>query len=262
MKGDKKVLYLLLEKALYGTLIAAKLFWKHLSSVLISKGFKINPYDTCVANKMINGKQCAILWHVDDLKISHVDPTVVTNVIAMLSAEFGKEAPLTISRGAVHEYLGMTLDFTEKGVAKIDMSKYVENILTEMPEDMAGVCPTPAANHLFEVNTEAEKLDETKKEFFHHVVAQLLFLCKRARPDIQTAVAFLCTRVQYPDVDDYKKLVRVIKYLWKTKALKIVVGRCIICSAPRHEKSHRRRVFFGKGRYLRHLHAATNQCEE
>jgi Reverse transcriptase (RNA-dependent DNA polymerase) len=217
MKGDKKVLYLLLEKALYGTLIAAKLFWKHLSSVLISKGFKINPYDTCVANKMINGKQCTILWHVDDLKISHVDANVVTDVIAMLSAEFGKEAPLTISRGAVHEYLGMTLDFTEKGVAKIDMSKYVDNIIMEMPEDMAGVCPTPAANHLFEVNTEAEKLDETKKEFFHHVVAQLLFLCKRARPDIQTAVAFLCTRVQYPDVDDYKKLVRVIKYLRKTK---------------------------------------------
>jgi Reverse transcriptase (RNA-dependent DNA polymerase)/Zinc knuckle len=217
MKGDKKVLYLLMEKALYGTLIAAKLFWKHLSSVLISKGFTINPYDTCVANKTIKGKQCTILWHVDDLKISHVDPTVVTDVIAMLSAEFGKEAPLTVSRGAVHEYLGMTLDFTEKGVAKIDMSKYVENVITEMPEDMAGVCPTPAANHLFEVNQEAEKLDETKKEFFHHVVAQLLFLCKRARPDIQTAIAFLCTRVQYPDVDDYKKLGRVIKYLRKTK---------------------------------------------
>jgi hypothetical protein len=217
VKGDKKVLYLLLEKALYGTLIAAKLFWKHLSSVLVSKGFQINPYDTCVANKMIKGKQCTILWHVDNLKISHVDSTVVSDVIAMLSAEFGKEAPLTISRGAVHEYLGMTLDFTEKGVAKIDMSKYVENIITEMPEDMAGVCPTPAANHLFEVNTGAEKLDETKKEFFQHVVAQLLFLCKRARPDIQTAVAFLCTRVQYPDVDDYKKLIRVIKYLRKTK---------------------------------------------
>jgi hypothetical protein len=216
-KGAKKVLYLLLEKALYGTLIAAKLFWKHLSSTLVSKGFKINPYDACVANKMINGKQCTILWHVDDLKISHIDSTVVTDVIAMLSAEFGKEAPLTISRGATHEYLGMTLDFTEKGVAKIDMSKYVENIITEMPEDMAGVCPTPAASHLFEVNTEAEKLDETKKEFFLHVVAQLLFLCKRARPDIQTAVAFLCTRVQYPDIDDYKKLVRVIKYLRKTK---------------------------------------------
>jgi hypothetical protein len=57
------------------------------------------------------------------------------------------------------------------------------------------------------------KLNAEKSEFFHHVVAQLLFLCKRARPDIQTAVAFLCTRVKSPNTDDYNKLVRVIKYL-------------------------------------------------
>ena len=34
-------------------------------------GFKLNPYDRCVANKEINGKQCTIIWYVDDLKISH-----------------------------------------------------------------------------------------------------------------------------------------------------------------------------------------------
>jgi hypothetical protein len=88
-----------------------------------------------------------------------------------------------------------------------------------MPVDMAGVSPSPAANHLFNVDQKAQKLDTSKKEFFHHVVAQLLFLCKRARPDIQTAVSFLCTRVQFPDVDDYKKLARVIKYLRGTFTL-------------------------------------------
>jgi hypothetical protein len=138
---------------------------------------------------MINGKQCTILWHVDDLKISHVDEDVVTDVINKLSAEFGKEAPLTINRGKIHEYLGMTLDFTEPGVARITMQQYIENILKEMPEEMAGVAPTPATNGLFEVNPDGEKLDTEKNEFFHHVVAELLFLCKRARPDIQTAVA-------------------------------------------------------------------------
>ena len=48
---------------------------------------------------------------------------------------------------------------------------------------------------------------------FHHNVAKLLFLCKRARPDIETAVAFLCTHVKAPDTDDYKKLTRVMRYL-------------------------------------------------
>ena len=49
-----------------------------------------------------------------------------------------------------------------------------------LPEDMAGESATPAANHLHEVNDKAIKLDEKTAQFFHHNVAKLLFLCKRA----------------------------------------------------------------------------------
>ena len=66
---------------------------------------------------MINKKQCTILWHVDDLKISHIDAAVNTEVIEMINKEFGKEALLTINRGKVHDYLSMTLDFMEEGKA-------------------------------------------------------------------------------------------------------------------------------------------------
>jgi hypothetical protein len=81
----------------------------------MSWGFVINPCDCCVANKEINGSQCSIIWHVDDQKISLFDPKVVTDVIQMLFDEFGKEASLTIISGHVHEYLGMTLDFSVPG---------------------------------------------------------------------------------------------------------------------------------------------------
>jgi hypothetical protein len=74
MEKGKQVLYVELRKALYGTLKAALLFWKKLTGVLTQWGFDVNPYDWCVANKVINDKQCTIVWHVDDLKISHVDP--------------------------------------------------------------------------------------------------------------------------------------------------------------------------------------------
>ena len=57
------------------------------------------------------------------------------------------------------------------------------------------------------------------KEDYHTFVAKSLFLCKRGRPDIQTAVAFLTTRVQEPDVDDWKKLVRMLSYLKYTAEL-------------------------------------------
>ena len=95
-ENGKLVLYVELLKALYGTLRAALLFWRKLTKKLLDWGFEINPYDWCVANKMINGKQCTILWHVDDLKISHVQGRVVDDVLRMLDEEFGKEAPITI----------------------------------------------------------------------------------------------------------------------------------------------------------------------
>ena len=213
MENGRMVLYVELEKALYGTLTGAFLFWKKLSKQLVKWGFVLNPYDSCVANKMINGKQCTILWHVDDLKISHVDPKVVDDVIELLKSEFGKEAPLTVSRGKVHEYLGMTIDFSVQGKVKFTMIDYIENMITELPANMSGTVRSPASSHLFDVNDDAEKLSTELSDFFHHIVAKLLFLCKRARPDIQTAVAFLCTRVKEPDVDDYKKLGRTMMYL-------------------------------------------------
>ena len=218
LERGKQVLYVELKKALYGTLKAALLFWKRLSSQLSKWGFAHNPYDSCVMNKVINGKQCTILWHVDDLKISHVDPEVVTEMIELLEGEFGKEAPLTKTRGHVHEYLGMTIDFSAMGKVKISMIGYINDMLEAVPEliNKEGECATPASDHLFTVSPDAKKLDSNDADMFHHNTAKLLFLCKRARPDIQTAVAFLCTRVQQPDTDDYKKLARVMRYLRNT----------------------------------------------
>ena len=206
MEKGKMVLYVELRKALYGTLKAALLFWRKLTGILKSWGFIPNPYDWCVVNKMINDKQCTIIWHVDDLKISHVDSEVVTNVIEKLEKEFGTEAPLTKTRGKLHDYLGMTIDFSTPGKVCFNMADYVKGVLDELPPDMDGEAATPAANHLFEVNPVPELLDDKTADMFHHNVAKLLFLCKRAQPDIQTAVAFLCTRVKSPDMDDYKKL--------------------------------------------------------
>jgi len=218
-EGGKPVLYVELRKALYGTVSAALLFWKDLTGHLKSEGFTANPYDNCVMNKMINGKQCRVLWHVDDLKISHVDKDVNEGVLAHLNARYGKETPLTVTRGDLHEYLGMMLDFSMDGKVVVRMDDYIEKVLDEAPEAMDGEAATPAAEHLFHVNDEAEKLDAEMSDLFHSFTAKLLFLGKRGRPDIQTAIAFLCTRVASPDEDDYKKLIRVVRYLRGSKSL-------------------------------------------
>ena len=170
-----------LKKALYGMLKAAMLFWCKLTDILQSWGFEVNPYDWCIANKIVNGSQCTIVWHVDDLKISHVDPEVVRGVLQQLESEFGKEAPLTVTCGKVLEYLGMTLDYSMPGKVLVKMTDYVKAMLDELPSDMEGEAATPAANHLFQVNeSNPQLLDEARATMFHHNMAKQLFLCKRA----------------------------------------------------------------------------------
>ena len=62
----RTVLYVELKKALHGTLKAALvMFWKMLSSQLLQWGFNMNPYNSCVMNKIVDGKKCMILLHVD-----------------------------------------------------------------------------------------------------------------------------------------------------------------------------------------------------
>ena len=52
---------------------------------------------------------------------------------------------------------------------------------------------------------------------FNTIVAKLLSLCKRARPDILKGVAFLVTRVREPYEDDGKKLSGILKYISGTR---------------------------------------------
>ena len=103
--------------------------------------------------------------------------------------------------------------------------KYLQKLLEDIPKQFDGNSTTPAAKHQFDVNDNSTKLSEEHAIFFRTIVYKLLLLCKRARPDIQTAIAFLTTRVSYPHEDDYKKLTRVIKYLQDTKDLVLILKR-------------------------------------
>ena len=225
-RKGKKILYAKANKAIYGTLKAALLFWKKLKGQLEEWGFVQNEYDPCTMNKVIDGKQATIVWHVDDLKISHVSEEVVNNILEKLENKFGGNAALVTTKGKIHDYLGMTIDYSKKGLVAVTMFDYLQDIVSTLPESLqTNRCfNTPAADHLFHVDPEAERLNTKDGELFHSMVAKLLFAAKRARPDIQTAISFLCTRVKDPDVDDWKKLIRVLGYIKETIFLPLTLG--------------------------------------
>ncbi len=75
-------------KAVYGSMVAALLYYKKFVKSLTKKGFKLNPYDGCVANKTVNRKQITICVHIDDCKISHESTKVVDKSIDWLRDEY------------------------------------------------------------------------------------------------------------------------------------------------------------------------------
>ena len=209
------VMYMELLKVLYGTLQAACLFWQRLSKQLIDMwGLVPNKYNDCVVNKMINGHQMTVVWHVDDFKLSHMDAGEVEKFVQQMEETFGQDTPLTVSHGQVHDYLGMTLDFHNKGEVCINMEHYINMMLQDAPKEMEGISSSPVAPHLFKTNSKyAQLLGPEQKKIFVHQVMQGLYLSQRGCPDIFTTITFLCGQLRNPDEDDYKKLTQILRYL-------------------------------------------------
>ena len=80
----------------------------------------LNQCGSCVANETVNDKQLTVLWHDDDLKVSHEDVEAVNNFFEQSDSEFGKETPVNKNHRLINNYLGMVLD-------------YINMILHDMP---------------------------------------------------------------------------------------------------------------------------------
>ena len=95
---------------------AAILFYKRFVEDVTSIGFKKNPYETCVTNMITNVKKMTMVWYVDDLKVIHESNNIFTKMEKWLNKTYETlfedgSGNMNISRGNIHEYLGMNLDF-------------------------------------------------------------------------------------------------------------------------------------------------------
>jgi hypothetical protein len=113
---------------------------------------------------------------------------------------------MTVSRGKIHKYLGMTLDFSVPGQVKITMLDCVDEILAafDKAEPKGGGTKTSASpDSLFKVDEDCDKLAQAKAVEFHK---------------------FLTTRVHEPDKDDCTKLVHMMRYLRGTRTMPLILS--------------------------------------
>ena len=227
-ENGKKVLYVQILMALYGMIESALLWYTLYVEVLHKEGFEINPYDRCVANKVINGKQCTIAWYVDDNILSHVETSVVDSVIDTIEGYF---PGLVVERGKDLNFLGMEIGFLEKGKLKLGLVQYITGMIEELEEALEPYgenldrnYPHPAARWLFTVKPDTEDLAEEKADIFRKFVAKLIWVMKRGRPDVEPTISFLSSRVKGPDKDDWHKFKRLMCWIKKTKTDVRIIG--------------------------------------
>ena len=142
-------------------------------------------------------------------------------VLSALEDTYGK---LEIQRGKVLEFLGLTLDYSVKGVCEFSAEVYIKKAISSFGGEIKGKAKTPAADKLFVVREDATPLPEGKRKNFQLVFALLLWIATMARPDILVSISFLGKHTTKADEDDAAKLGRVLSYLRKTTELRLDLG--------------------------------------
>jgi len=105
----------------------------------------LNPYDKGIANKMINGKQMTISWHVDDCIVSH---DVLDEFGKIMIKEFGK---LEITSSKIHDFLGIKVGINEDRTISLDMRQQLRQVIKELEkfDTINANVTAPATYYLF-----------------------------------------------------------------------------------------------------------------
>ncbi len=218
-----------LDKALYGCIESALLWYQEISTFLISIGFVQNPYDICVLNRDCPLGRTTIGIYVDDLIITSSIPTLVSSAIKSIEDKY---IQLKIQEGTRHNYLGMVLDFSDPGYVHINQAGMIQEIVKSA--DIAALelatgpvepkPKTPTHEKLFQSTPNSPPLSPELAKIVRSLTARILFVANRGRPDVITFIAYMTKRVLSPTVEDGKKLLRAIYYLRHTTELDLKLG--------------------------------------
>ena len=156
-------------KALYGLVQSADLWFKALSSFLMSLGFKQNPLDECVMMLHTEFETLINILYVDDILMLADRKILITWLEHELEDEY---ETIVIDTSDTFTYLGMVVSKDENCVIDMHMIGYIENILVDWAKhSKIREVVTPATHQLFEVDENDAPLTEEMSKMFHTTTA-------------------------------------------------------------------------------------------
>jgi hypothetical protein len=108
--------------------------------------------------------------------VSHKDKKTVDDFIEWVVKTYRTIGQVKVTRGNVHKYLGMKLNYEVEGQVPCNMTSYVQVMIKDFLQQLDGESKIPWNDKLFKVNEDTSNLDKNKAEQFHTVVAKGLFV--------------------------------------------------------------------------------------
>ena len=117
---------------------------------------------------MVNDEQITVQFHVDDLKVSHKEQSVLEDFLGNLRSEFRQEDKLTEYTGLVYEYLGIIIDYLIAGKVVFTMFDYLEDVIVEAAKDMKNSRSYyPGNDQLMKGDYDSPNLSPKDAKLFH-----------------------------------------------------------------------------------------------
>ena len=170
---------LILQKAIYGLVQAARQFWKKIVDKMQEGGFKLSEADPCMLYKEDEKGVCIIIIYIDDMLIIGKEEAI-DDAIKVLQGHFQVKDPTSLE-----DYLGVQ-------IVQSDDGKKVDDI---------------------------SKVDEKTQSMYRSGVGTLLYLTKHSRPDITNPVRELSKSMDGASMAQVTEMYRVINFVLETKTL-------------------------------------------
>lgn len=230
-----------LSRSLYGLCQSSGNLFREISRFLIDElGFVANQKDVCSFARVRKGVQTSLVLFIDDILMTSVSESHLNIFIKEFQRRFPK---VTVKSGDTLPYLGMLLNFERSpkgsggGKCTVSMPAYcekIEELWTRVHNNAKFADPNikgnaiistdiPASPNLFEQDDESPLLQQHQSDDFHSIVATILFMAKRARPELLCATSYLTTKVKAPTVQDWGKLRKLVSFIAGTKEKGLVL---------------------------------------
>lgn len=199
-------LVLSLDKSLYGTVTAPKLFFDHISEGLLSEGFVPTASDPCLfINKELD---CMVLQYVDDQIWIAKDPAAIDRKVQALK---DKGFLLTMEEDThMFGFLGIDIN-RAKGNVELTQTGLTDKVIKYLGLHNATAKDTPTAADPLGTDEDGDTFD--KEWSYPAAVGMLLYLSSNTRPDIQFAV-HQCARFSHdPKRSHAQAIKRIARYL-------------------------------------------------